>query len=29
MIFYLVADEQITGMRVIEDRMDIDAEFRK
>jgi plasmid stabilization system protein ParE len=29
MIFYLVADEQITVMRVIEDRMDIDAEFRK
>lgn len=27
MIFYLVADEQITVMRLIEDRIDIDAEF--
>ncbi len=27
MIFYFVADEQITVMRLIEDRIDIDAEF--
>ena len=29
MIFYLVPDEQITVMRIVEVRMDIDGEFRK
>jgi plasmid stabilization system protein ParE len=29
LIFYLVADEQITVLRVIDGRMDIDVEFRK
>jgi toxin ParE1/3/4 len=29
LIFYLVADEQITVVRIIDGRMDIEAEFRK
>ena len=29
LIFYLVTDEQITVVRIIDGRMDIDAEFRK
>jgi toxin ParE1/3/4 len=28
-IFYLVGDEQITVVRIIDGRMDIDVEFRK